>query len=44
MMPVVYMGHASNFTRKEDGGYAEHIAAEALRVSEAFVVAFEARP
>ncbi len=44
MLPVVYIGHASNFTHRDDGGYAEYIAAECLRVSEVFVEALEARP
>ncbi|KKK66334.1 hypothetical protein LCGC14_2965160 [marine sediment metagenome] len=25
MLPVVYIGHASNFTRRDDGGYADAI-------------------
>lgn len=44
MLPVIYEGHASNFTRKDDGGYADYVAAECFRVSEAFVAALETRP
>lgn len=44
MLPSVYVSHASNFTRREDGGYAEYVATETLRVAEAFVATLEALP
>lgn len=44
LLPDVYISHASNFTRRDDGGYAEYVAREVLRVSEAFIVVLEERP
>lgn len=41
MLPVVYASHASNLTRRDDGGYATYVATETLRVAEEAVAVLE---